>query len=107
MKVIFKDEVLEELFEAGKTNNHRYKYIGKDEKLLHAYQRAVRSLQDAESIMNIRVLSFLHYEKLKYRAESSIRLLNARVERLLFIEDDDKITVTLIEIDKKHYGNKR
>ena len=50
--------------------------------------------------------SYLHYEKLKYRDESSVRIVNGRVERLIFAERDNGIEVLLIEIDDTHYGNK-
>lgn len=39
--------------------------------------------------------------------ESSVRIDNGRVERLLFTEHEYGIEVRLIEIDSSHYGNKR
>lgn len=32
--------------------------------------------------------------------------LNSRVERVLFREEDNKLTLTLIELNDDHYGNK-
>lgn len=51
--------------------------------------------------------SFLHYERLKHRPESSVRLANGMVERLLFTEHENGVRVDLIEIDSTHYGNKK
>lgn len=63
-------------------------------------------MYDVDKVSDLKPISFLHYEKLKYRAESSVRIVNRRIERLLFIEKEDGIEVTLIEIDRTHYGNK-
>jgi hypothetical protein len=51
--------------------------------------------------------SFLHYEKLKHISLSSVRIINGRVERLLFKETEDGIQISLIEINENHYGNKK
>ena len=51
--------------------------------------------------------SYLHYERLRHRPESSVRIDNGRVERLIFTEHEEGIEVRLIEIDSTHYGNKR
>ena len=51
--------------------------------------------------------SFLHYEKLKYNNLSSVRVLNNRIERLLFKELEDGIEITVIELNSDHYGNKK
>jgi hypothetical protein len=51
--------------------------------------------------------SYLHYEKLKHINLSSVRIMNNRVERLLFIENEDGIEITLIELNETHYGNKK
>lgn len=66
-------------------------------------------MYSVESTADLRLFSFLHYEKLKYQVEprSSVRIVNGMVERLLFTETDDGIEVELIEIDSTHYGNKK
>lgn len=51
--------------------------------------------------------SFLHYEQLKHVSLSSVRIINGRVERLLFKETEDGIQISLIEINEDHYGNKK
>lgn len=106
MKVIFDDEALEELYVSGKTKDNKYKSLSKDKKLVEGFRRAVSIMYDVDKISDLKPISFLHYEKLKYRAESSVRIVNGRIERLLFIEKEDGIEVTLIEIDRTHYGNK-
>lgn len=109
MKVIFKDEVLLELYETGKTKDKRYKNYCKNKKFIDGYIRAVKTMHGVESTAELKLFSFLHYEKLKYQVEqrSSVRIVNGMVERLLFTETDDGIEVELIEIDSTHYGNKK
>ena len=60
-------------------------------------------MYNVDSTEDLKLFSFLHYEKLKYlhdEPKSSIRLVNGMVERLLFVETDDGIEVELIEIDR-------
>ena len=110
MKVIFRDIALSELYETGKTKDRRYKQICKNKKLVNGYIKAVAIMYDVETTEELKLFSFLHYEKLKYQRDepkSSVRLVNGMVERLLFVETDDGIEVELIEIDSTHYGNKK
>lgn len=109
MKIIFKDEALSDLYENGKTNDSKYKKLCKNKKLVEGYQRAVSIIYDVDSTEELKLFSFLHYEKLKYMKEplSSVRLVNGMVERLLFTETEDGIEVELLEIDSTHYGNKK
>lgn len=64
-------------------------------------------MYNVESTEELKLFNFLHYEKLTKDPRSSIRLVNGKVERLLFTETDDGIEVDLIEIDSTHYGNKK
>lgn len=110
MKVIFRDVVLEELYETGKTKDRRYKRLCKSKTLIEGYVRVVRIMHEAASAEELKLFSFLHYEKLKYQQDepkSSVRIANGKVERLLFVETDDGIEVELLEIDSTHYGNKK
>lgn len=109
MKVIFKDEVLLELYETGKTKDKRYKNLCRNKKFIEGYTRVVKTMHQVESTADLKLFSFLHYEKLRYQVEqrSSVRIVNGMVERLLFSETDDGIEVELIEIDSTHYGNKK
>lgn len=109
MRIIFKDEALSELYENGRTEDHKYKKMCRNKKLIAGYQRAVSIMYDVDSTEDLRPFSFLHYEKLKYLKEplSSVRLVNGMVERLLFTETEDGIEIELVEIDSTHYGNKK
>lgn len=107
MNVIFKEVSLKELYESGTTSNRKYKKICKNKSLVDGYLRAVGLMYNVASITELSQFSFLHYEKLKHRPESSVRLVNGLVERLLFTETEDGIEVELIEIDSTHYGNKK
>lgn len=110
MNVIFKDVALSELYETGKTDDRKYKKLCKNKKLVAGYQRAVSIMYSIDSTEELKYFSFLHYEKLKYRKEdpqSSVRLVNGMIERLLFTETNDGIEVELLEIDSTHYGNKK
>ncbi|MBO6117424.1 MAG: type II toxin-antitoxin system RelE/ParE family toxin [Bacteroidales bacterium] len=108
MIIIFKDNDLEELLKTGK--NRKYKEISKDKKLFDRLIRLYEIMTGADDIRDISVYSYLHYEKLKHNLAgvSSVRPFgNQRVERLLFIEEDDKITIEILELDNTHYGNKK
>ncbi len=71
------------------------------------YIGVVDLMTTVTQVEDLKQYSYLHYEKLKYRSESSVRIENGRVERLLFTEHKDGIEVGLIEINSTHYGNKR
>jgi hypothetical protein len=107
MKVTFKDEALYELYTEDKTDSKKYKKICKDKKLLKGYQRAVGLMFHISTVDRLKEFSFLHYERLKYKSMSSVRIMNGRVERLLFTESEDGIEIELIEIDSTHYGNQK
>lgn len=108
MQIKFASSALLELFETGKTNDRRYQKIQRDKKLLQGYQRVVQVIQQVSNSDELKDFSFLHYERLKheYSGQSSVRLLNRSVERLLFTESQDGIVVEIIEIDSTHYGNR-
>ena len=107
MKITFKDEALSELYETGKTKDRKYKQLCKNKKLVDGYIRAVSIMYRTETTRELREYSFLHYERLAHDPCSSIRIVNGKVERLLFTETEDGVEVELIEIDSTHYGNKK
>lgn len=107
MKITFKDEALSELYETGKTKDRKYKQLCKNKKLVDGYIRAVSIMYRTETTRELREYSFLHYERLAHDPLSSIRIVNGKVERLLFTETEDGVEVELIEIDSTHYGNKK
>lgn len=107
MNVIFIDNALLELYETGKTKDNHYKKLCRDKNFVEDYIGVIDLMMAVDKVDDLRTYSYLHYEKLKYRPESSVRIDNGRVERLIFTEHEDGIEVRLIEIDSTHYGNKR
>lgn len=69
--------------------------------------RIYKIMQAVECTDELAVFSFLHYERLRHVGLSSVRILNGRVERLLFRESAEGVEITLIEINENHYGDKR
>lgn len=106
MNVLFEDDALEELYLTGKSSDKKYKKLSRDKKLVEGFRRAVGIMYSVENVAELEPYSYLHYEKLKYRNESSVRIVNGRIERLIFVERENGIEVLLIEIDNTHYGNK-
>ena len=106
MEVLFEDEALEELYLSGKSSDKKYKKLSRDQKLVDGFRRAVDVMRSLNNVTELKNYSFLHYERLKYRNESSVRIVNGRIERLIFIEREEGIEVLLLEIDNTHYGNK-
>ena len=80
----------------------------RDKVLMDGLQRAVRIMKSVNNVEDLKLYSYLHYEQLRYQLSglSSVRLANGRVHRLLFIEEEDRITLTLVELDETHYGNR-
>lgn len=107
MNVIFADEALKELYETGSTKDSKYKKLARSRQFVEAYIQVVDLMLAIEKAADLAMYSYLHYEKLRHRPESSVRIQNRRVERLLFMEQEDGIEVRLINIDTNHYGNKR
>jgi len=107
MKITFEDDALAELYETGKTKDQKYKQLCKNKKLVEGYIRAVGIMYRTENTKGLKEYSFLHYEKLAHDSRSSLRIVNGKVERLLFTETEDGVKVELIEIDSTHYGNKK
>lgn len=104
MRVTFEDIELESLVLYHRSK--KYKKYQRDSKFLAALDRVHDDLRDAEKTADLRLLSYLHYEQLKGIKMSSVRIINGRVERLLFHELEDGIEISLIEIDDTHYGQR-
>lgn len=107
MDVIFIDDALRELYESGSTKDSKYKKLTRNRQFIDAYTQVIDLMLASGNVNELALYSFLHYEKLKHRPESSVRIQNRRVERLIFTEHEDGVEVQLIEIDSNHYGNKR
>ena len=106
MNVFVEDSDLYELITTGK--NRKYRGLERDKVLWSGLNKAVRIMRAVHEAADLGTYSFLHYEKLKYQFSglSSVRLAPGRIHRLIFKEEEDHITVTLLEIDDTHYGNK-
>lgn len=97
---------LEELYLTG--DSKVYKDIARIPELYKGFTRAINALVKMENTDQLKTVSFLHYEQLKYELSgiSSVRLSNRYVHRMLFTELEDGVEVQLIKIDNTHYGNK-
>jgi hypothetical protein len=106
MKVNISDKDLDELIRTGK--NNKYKKYSKDRKFMEGLARVYKVMLNVADTNGLKPYSFLHYEKLANNLNlSSVRVLNGRVERLLFRELEDGIEITIIELNNDHYGNKK
>ena len=105
MDIKFSDIDLEELINTG--YNKKYKKYSRDKKFMYGLARVYKIMQVVPDAEGLGHYSFLHYEKLAHDPRSSIRIVNGKVERLLFTETEDGVEVELIEIDSTHYGNKK
>lgn len=106
MQVSISDKDLEELINTGQ--NSKYKKYSRDKKFLDGLARAYKIMQIVENTEGLRLYSYLHYEKLANNVNlSTVRIVNGRVERLLFEETNDGIEITIIELNTQHYGNKK
>ena len=108
MQIEFASSALLELLKQVRQKTEGIRKFRGTKKLLQGYQRVVQVMQQVSNSDELNDFSFLHYERLKhkYSGQSSVRLLNGSVERLLFTESQDGIVVEIIEIDSTHYGNR-
>ena len=107
MIVDFDDENLKELIETG--HNNKYKKLSKDKNFITSLVSAYNILLSVENTDELKNFSYLHYEKLTANrsGQSSVRIKNGRVERLLFKEYDGGIKIVLLDLNESHYGNKK
>lgn len=94
---------------ANSQNNERiirYKKYTRDKKFLWALDRVFNDLQGVAKCSDLKQLSYLLYEQLRKIGLSSVRVMNGRVERLLFQELENGIRITVIELDESHYGQR-
>lgn len=102
MQIIFHEKDLEDLYINGSCK--KYKKLCRNKAFVKAYQKVITIMYNAENTKMLECFSFLHYEKLRNRPESSVRIMNSMIHRLLFLETDNGIVVKLLEIDDTHYG---
>lgn len=109
MKVFFQDSDLEEYVLEGRSKVKPYKDYAKDKKFTKQLQDIVSLMTSVDVAPEISNYSFLKYEKLKheYSGCCSVRIMNGRVERLIFKETEKGLEITIIELNNTHYGNKK
>ncbi len=107
LKVEILDDDLRELIINGKNSKGKYKKFTRDKKFITKLTDIYNLMCSLEHASKLKEYSFLHYEQLKHISMSSVRIINGRVERLLFTETEDGIQISLIEINEDHYGNKK
>lgn len=105
MQVLFEDKDLEELILTGQ--NNKYKKYAKDARFMQALGRMYKNMTAVADTQALSIFSYLHYEKLKGVGLSSVRVMNGRVERVIFRETENGIVITIIELNDTHYGNKK
>ena len=104
MKVTFEDIDLENLVLAHRSR--KYKKYQRDGKFLAALDKVYFLMQSEKDTLSLANYSFLHYEKLKGVGMSSVRVMNGRIERLLFHEYEEGVEISIIEMDNTHYGQR-
>lgn len=106
MHIEFEDSDLKELV-INHIGLHKYKKVVKNAKFMDNLTEVVKTLSLAESTSDLKMYSSLHYEKLKHqtRVLSSVRIMNNRIERLIFEELEDGVKIVLVELNTNHYGN--
>lgn len=105
MKVTFLDKDLEELYKFG--INSKYKKYSKDKRFIENLIENIDVLFSVSSTLELSKFSYLHYEKLKHINKSSVRVMNGRVERIVFTENESGIEIEIIELNQTHYGKKK
>lgn len=107
--VYFEDSDLEEYVQEGRSKVKPYKDYAKDKNFTERLQTVVETMRSVDNASELSCFSFLKYEKLKhsYSGFSSVRIINNRVERLIFKETEKGLKITIIEINDTHYGNKK
>lgn len=107
MQIIFKDKELENLYTGNRCGNKLYAKLSKNKTFMKDFVKVMDILYSAKIVTDLSVYGSLHYERLKYELNgiSSVRIGFKSKYRLLFTESENKIEVTLIEINE-HYGDK-
>ena len=109
MNIEFIDEDLKEFCSTGQSKKNRYKRYVRDKAFMAALANVLSTLLLASETTALKEFSFLHYEKLTgdRSGTSSVRIMNGRVERLIFRENAEGIEIVVMELNADHYGNKK
>lgn len=88
--------------------NHRYTGIYRKlksaSKLIADLDKVMRYFTAISSVDKLKNIGSLNYERLKNSDASSVRVGYKSKYRLIFIEENNKIKITLIELSE-HYGD--
>ncbi len=107
MKIAYQDKELEDFVSDKRKAGNKFKKYAKNKDFYERLVKVFQILVSATCTEELRDFSFLHYEQLKYKNISSVRIGNNYVERLLFKEIENGIEIIVIELDDTHYGNKK
>ena len=102
MELEYKDEEIEYLVDHKYIG--RYKTYKSNTKLIRNLDKVIRYIKQAADINAVAAITSLAYESLKNSPFSSVRVGYDTKYRLIFEENDDKITLVLIELSE-HYGD--
>lgn len=102
MELEYNDEEIKALVNHKYTG--RYKTYKSNAKLIRNLDKVIRYLEQAADINAVAVITSLAYESLTNSPYSSVRVGYDTKYRLIFEENDDKITLVLIELSE-HYGD--
>lgn len=105
MKIQIDDKDLEDLILTGASG--KYWQLARNKQFMDALGRVYRLLEAVQSVKELKLYSFLHYEQLKGIRKSSVRIMNGRVERLVFVEINNGLEIQSLELDRDHYGKKK
>lgn len=106
MKIQIEDDDLKELIDKG--SNNRFKRLARNKKFMEALGQVYRIMEIVPDARGLKNYSFLHYEQLVQGAgKSSVRIMNGRVERLIFMETNNGQEINILELDESHYGKKK
>ena len=81
-----------------------YKKYRSNAKLIRNLDKVIKYLESAPDIVAVGKINSLHYEPMTGNCHSSVRVGYDTKYRLIFDENDDKITLILIELNE-HYGD--
>lgn len=108
MRIEFKTEAIEAFVLYRKATDRQYKRYLSDRQLSRDLDKVIRVLEqvpDCDALL--KSYKSLHFERLKHdlRGLCSVRLGFKARYRLMFIEEEGGIVISLIEITE-HYGDK-
>lgn len=102
MLIDYENEDIENLVNHKYTGD--YKKMKSSATLIRDLDKVIRYLTSAKDINAVSKIGTLNYERLQGNPNSSVRVGYRTKYRLIFFEENDKITLKLIELSE-HYGD--